>query len=134
MSIVRYRKGNSVYLYESKAEWDPEKKQSRPKRIYLGMEDPVTGELIPSSRKAGRKPRAAAAEDGNEEHKDYRSLYENCEKAFNEQLAGKDADILALREEIQELKRRERRYKETLQSLRSQLLNLADRLCEQAET
>ena len=57
MSIVRYtnKKTGVVTLYESTSHYDPETKQSRPVRKYLGREDPVTGELIPSSRKRGRK-------------------------------------------------------------------------------
>ena len=57
MSIVKYtnKKTGVVTLYESTSHYDPETKQSRPVRKYLGREDPVTGELIPSSRKRGRK-------------------------------------------------------------------------------
>lgn len=57
MSIVRYtnKKTGVVSLYESTSYYDPELKQSRPKRKYLGTEDPETGELIPSSGKRGRK-------------------------------------------------------------------------------
>ena len=57
MSIVRYtnKKTGTVTLYESTSYYDPVKKQSRPKRKYLGIEDPVTKELIPSSGKRGRK-------------------------------------------------------------------------------
>lgn len=64
MSIVRYvnKKTGAVALYESTSHYDPETKQSRPKRKYLGTEDPVTGELIPSSGKRGRKK----TEEGNE--------------------------------------------------------------------
>ena len=52
MSIVRYvdKKTGRVRLYESTSYYDPEKKQSRPKRKYLGIEDPETGELIPSTK------------------------------------------------------------------------------------
>lgn len=51
MSIVRYvnKKTGTVALYESTSHYDPETKQSRPKRKYLGTEDPEAGELIPSS-------------------------------------------------------------------------------------
>ena len=57
MSIVRYvnKKTGTVALYESTSYYDPKTKQSRPKRKYLGTEDPETGELIPSSGKRGRK-------------------------------------------------------------------------------
>ena len=57
MSIVKYtnKKNGVVTLYESTSHYDPETKQSRPVRKYLGREDPVTGELIPSSGTRGRK-------------------------------------------------------------------------------
>lgn len=56
MSIVRYKnkKTGAVSVYESTSHYDPKTKQSRPVRKYLGREDPVTGELIPSSGKRGR--------------------------------------------------------------------------------
>lgn len=64
MSIVRYvdKKTGRTVLYESTSYYDPVKKQSRPKRKYLGVEDPVTGELIPSTRKPGRKPKSETEE------------------------------------------------------------------------
>lgn len=57
MSIVKYtnKKTGVVTWYESTSHYDPDTKQSRPIRKYLGKEDPVTGELIPSSGKRGRK-------------------------------------------------------------------------------
>lgn len=57
MSIVRYTNKTTgvVTLYESTSHYDPETKQSRPVRKYLGREDPETGELIPSTGRRGRK-------------------------------------------------------------------------------
>lgn len=57
MSIVRYKnkKTGAVSVYESTSHYDPKTKQSRPVRKYLGREDPVTGELIPSTGKRGRQ-------------------------------------------------------------------------------
>ena len=59
MSIVRYtnKKTGVVTLYESTSHYDPETKQSRPIRKYLGREDPVTGKLIPSTGRRGKKKR-----------------------------------------------------------------------------
>lgn len=53
MSIVRYtnKRTGVVTLYESTSHYDPVTKQSRPIRKYLGIEDPETGELIPSDKK-----------------------------------------------------------------------------------
>ena len=41
MSIVKYKLSNGkIAVYESTSYYDPEKKQARPKRKYLGIEDP----------------------------------------------------------------------------------------------
>ena len=60
MSIVKHtdKETGRTYVYESTPHYDPATKQQRPKRKYLGMLDPVTGELIPSAGKRGRKPGA----------------------------------------------------------------------------
>ena len=96
MSLVRYtnKKTGVVTVYESTSHYDPVTKQSRPIRKYLGVEDPETGKIIPSSGKPGRKKltestsKPAAKKDGT----DYKLLYEN-EKKEN---AEKDALIKLL--------------------------------------
>ena len=57
MSRVRYvnKKTGWVSIYESTPYYDPVTKASRPKRKYIGYEDPITKEFIPSSGKPGRK-------------------------------------------------------------------------------
>lgn len=67
MSIVKYtnKTTGAVTWYESTSHYDPETKQSRPVRKYLGREDPVTGELIPSSGKRGRKKSDGSAPDSS---------------------------------------------------------------------
>ena len=63
MSIVKYKlKSGKIAVYESTSYYDPEKKQARPKRKYLGIEDPETGELIPSSGKRGRRRKEAPSD------------------------------------------------------------------------
>lgn len=104
MSIVRYvnRKTGTVALYESTSFYDPVTKQSRPKRKYLGTEDPETGELIPSSGKRGRKKAAGSTGKtknvGSEENfkEKYEKLLWEC--------ADKDAKIKQLEHENKRLK------------------------------
>lgn len=104
MSIVRYvnKKTGAVALYESTSHYDPETKQSRPKRKYLGTEDPVTGELIPSSGKRGRKK----TEEGNETQiskKTEDGLQEKYDRLLQE-CGDKDARIKQLEHENKRLK------------------------------
>lgn len=81
MSLVRYtnKKTGVVTVYESTSHYDPVTRQSRPVRKYLGVEDPKTGEIIPSSGKPGRKKasdptsRPAAPK---KDSIDYKLLYE----------------------------------------------------------
>ena len=93
MSIVRYvnKKTGKVALYESTSHYDPETKQSRPIRKYLGTEDPATGELIPSSGKRGRKNSSGGSKK-KEPKTDYKLLAEILKKECME----KDARIKAL--------------------------------------
>lgn len=67
MSIVKYKDSRTgvTYAYESISYYDPEKKQARPKRKYLGKVDEETGEIISTTgsrgrpRKDGQKPKSA---------------------------------------------------------------------------
>lgn len=117
MSIVRYtnKKTGQIALYESTSYYDPETKQSRPKRKYLGIEDPETGELIPSSGKRGRKKTT----DGEntlpkkKQEDDYRNKYEKLLKECEE----KDARIKHLERENKRLNMCLIKLKETLEDM-----------------
>lgn len=113
MSIVRYvnKKTGRVAVYESTSHYDPETKQSRPIRKYLGTEDPETGELIPSSGKRGRKKELGGnAGHGKKETQgtDYRLLAETLKKECME----KDARIRFLEHRNQLLRSNLDRIKE----------------------
>ena len=119
MSIVRYvnKKTGVVAVYESTSYYDPETKQSRPKRKYLGTEDPETGELIPSSGRRGRKKNAgetAPFKKSSQEEK-YKEKYD---KLLRES-ADKDARIKQLEHENKKLRI-------FLQNLRDSVSNVID--------
>lgn len=84
MSLVRYtnKKTGVVTIYESTSHYDPETKQSRPIRKYLGVEDPKTGQLIPSSGKPGRKKgtNVTARTNKQSDEANYKFLYEKEKK------------------------------------------------------
>ena len=115
MSIVRYvdKKTGRTVLYESTSYYDPVKKQSRPKRKYLGVEDPVTVELIQSTRKPGRNPKsetdevkvetAAATEETN---------YEIIAKNLQEENEAKDKQIKDLENKVAVLEAKLERIRE----------------------
>ena len=113
MSVVRYvnKKTGRVAVYESTSHYDPETKQSRPIRKYLGTEDPETGELVPSSGTRGRKKgpgdNAGHGKKGGTET-DYRFLAETLKKERME----KDARIRSLEHRNQLLRSSLDRIKE----------------------
>lgn len=119
MSIVRYvnKKTGTVALYESTSYYDPETKQSRPKRKYLGTEDPETGELIPSSGKRGRKKK-----DGSQVNEKRRSQEEKYREKYEkllQQCTEKDA-------RIKELEHENKRLLFSLSKLRDSMTEIID--------
>lgn len=104
MSIVRYvnKKTGTVALYESTSYYDPKTKQSRPKRKYLGTEDPETGELIPSSGKRGRKKSTGEGTKTKPEKEEAR-FKEKYDQLLRE-CANKDAAIKQLEHENKKLR------------------------------
>ena len=116
MSIVRYvnKKTGVVALYESTSHYDPETKQSRPVRKYLGTEDPETGELIPSSGKRGRKKDGEGSEKKKEKNTtDYQELYKQKCKECDE----KDALIKKLENQNKRLKADIQRIRDIAQDM-----------------
>ncbi|WP_291492397.1 IS1634 family transposase [Desulfurella sp.] len=53
MSIVKQpnKKTGVIYVYESVAYWDKEKKQARAKRKLIGILDPITQEVVPTKKR-----------------------------------------------------------------------------------
>jgi hypothetical protein len=78
MAIVKYKNQSGVtYAYEQTSVYDPEKKQSRPIRKYLGRVDPETGEIISTQGKRGRPRKHDGADEGQKtQEMNYKELYE----------------------------------------------------------
>lgn len=118
MSIVRYTKKNGrVAVYESTSNYDAALKQSRPRRKYLGMEDPITHQLIPSSGKRGRKKKSDLPSDSTAAvslppaQQETRSLREEC---------------MALRKENAALRKENAALRETMNTISSLAARFSD--------
>ena len=79
ISIWKNQSGN-YYAYECIPHYDASKKQSRPKKVYLGRVNPATGEIIKTAGKRGRprKDDKSAEEvepERDNEAPDYKKLY-----------------------------------------------------------
>ena len=96
MGIIKQldKRTGITYVYESKAYWDKEKKQSPAKRTLIGRIDPETGEMVPTD---GRHRKT---EDAKEKEPDYKKLYEKLQKKCEAQ----EVLIKSLKAEIKQLK------------------------------
>jgi len=116
MAIVKYKNQSGVtYAYESTAQWDPEKKQSRPVRKYLGRVDPETGEIIQTKGKRGRpkKEDTAKPEAASDGSIDYEALYRECSSS----LKSAEESITRLEQENKDLQAANRRLNKALFSI-----------------
>ena len=105
MSRVRYvnKKTGWVSIYESTSCYDPVKKTSRPKRTYIGYEDPITKEFVPSSGKPGRRKKSQTG-DASASMPDDAPYYTKYKKALEELDKQRDENK-ALVEQIQSLQK-----------------------------
>lgn len=96
---VTNKKTGKKYAYESVSVWNPELKQPRAKRKYLGVVDEETGEIIPSSKKRGRKPNPDKnkAENENEEKASSRRTYKKMVEDMQKIIASRDDEIKQLK-------------------------------------
>ena len=115
----------TTYVYDSVSYWDKEKQQPRSKRKLIGKIDPVTGEIVPTGGRRGRKPKNDAPEPSGltenvtedahspqipvleqEDPADYKQLYEASRRSLLEKdaaIARMEATISRLTREKEEL-------------------------------
>ena len=117
MAIVKHTTPSGItYCYDSTPKWDPEKKQARPQKKYLGRWDEETQTIIPTTGKRGRKKKgggdAGILENGGSE----------------EQLPGWHEKILVLQEklaaaenEIARLKKENQKYEAAIAAIRREV-------------
>lgn len=119
MPIVKYKNQSGVtYAYDQTSVYDPEKKQSRPVRKYLGRVDPETGEIISTKGRRGRPPKKQADKDRTAvDTGDFREMYElKCRELETAQ-----TELRAAAEDIRALKQKIDEYKKVLSLIQSQI-------------
>ena len=121
MSIVKYKNQSGVtYAYEQTSSYDPERKQSRPVRKYLGRVDPETGEIIPTTGKRGRPPVKAAEGRPESEEPDYKALFE--EKCLEAERLQKE--LAKVRETNDQLSLQVRELKQVIVEVRDRISSI----------
>ena len=117
-TIVKHvdKKSGTTRVYESTSHYDSVTKQYRPKRKYLGTLDPETGELIPSSGRKGRTPSRKNVPTSDEASELVKQV-ERLQKAA----AGKDEEILSLKNEVCRLKSVIKVYRKVCEAISADL-------------
>ena len=123
-TIVRIRNKvtGRVSVYESESYYDPVKKASRPKRKYLGLEDPLTGELIPSTGKRGRPKKGTSKTNQVPPETREPTPYDQALNAVKQ----RDDKIKDLESRIRVLEKESKRYHEGLRQIRGVINSLLD--------
>lgn len=132
MAIVKYTaKDGTQYAYSSESRWDPELKNNRPVRKYLGKVNPVTGEIIPSSGQRGRKKgstnkpkEGAAPQEGQKKPQET-----SAEDGAQTENSG-DGELAALREQFRQLQQENEALKKRVQGLENILRLIRDEAAE----
>ena len=133
-SIVKYtRKDGTTVAYESIAKWDPVKQQSRPIRKYLGMVDPETGEIIPTSGKRGRPPGSKNRRKASEETPENQETPDSqAEKERALRRAQMEAELQTLQEKAEAMQAEMDRLRKRNQDIERVLGNVLGQLAELA--
>ena len=84
------KRSGITYVYESKAYWNKEKKQSRAKRTLIGRLDEETGKVVPTD---GRMKKACE----RKAEPDYKELYEQLLVTCKEL----EAEVIRLKSELE---------------------------------
>ena len=121
MPIVKYKNQSGVtYAYDQTSFYDPERKQSRPVRKYLGRVDPETGAIIPTTGKRGRPPRKAAESGPEIQEPDYKMLFE--EKCLETERLQKE--LAKVMETNNQLSLQVRELKQVLMAVRDHIASI----------
>ena len=128
MSLIYVQpKGRNVtYVYESRFQWDPEKKQSRATRHLIGKLDPETNKIVKTGPRGRKKSRRKKAEVIVSEKKpNYKKLYEEAIST----ISARDDEIERLLQQVGELQVQNKEYRRTLERIQ----DFADRIRDLAE-
>lgn len=133
MSIVKHfdKKTGRTLVYESTSHYDPETKQSRPKRKYLGMLDD-DGNLIPSSGRKGRRPGSknrpknepTIGPDEQQSDSNHAPQQSDQESSVLKALADKDEAIKDLKRQVADLSAKLEDYRESFNKISAIIENL----------
>lgn len=101
MATIHHKDKRSgiTYVYESKAYWDKEKKQSRAKRTLIGRLDTETGLIVPTDGRCKKRSPSYSGDADDCGTRKPRTL-----KEFRGEVARLESENAALKKELADLK------------------------------
>jgi hypothetical protein len=101
MATIHHKDKRSgiTYIYESKAYWDKENKQSRSTRTLIGRLDVETGQIVPTDGRCKKRSPSYTGDIDNLVVRKPRTL-----KEFREEVARLESENAALKKELVDLK------------------------------
>lgn len=122
-TIIKYKNQSGItYAYEQTSIWDPEKKQARPKRKYLGRVDEETGEIIQTSRKSPRRRKQNQEPPEMAAGSEIEALYLESQKSLTEARE----KISRLEKENDALKKRNKKLEDNADAVLKQMKAIVD--------
>jgi hypothetical protein len=102
MATIRHKDKRSgiTYVYESKAYWDKEKKQSRSTRTLIGRLDVETGQILPTDGRCKKRSPSYTGDADDPGVRKPRTL-----KEFREEVGKLESENAALKKELADLKK-----------------------------
>ncbi len=94
--VLQRARSGCVYAYEATAHWDPKKKRSVQKRVYLGRQDPQTREVIPGRKRHEKEKSGLAVEEVRKAVEAGRGAVEDLIKtAHRETFSGRKGAVIS---------------------------------------
>ena len=102
MAIVKHKTASGIiYCYDSTPKWDPNLKQARPQKTYLGRWDEATQSIIPTTGRRGRKKKDESSANVKSSPADSDRLV----REYINKVAGLEQELAEAKKRIEQLSR-----------------------------
>ena len=106
MAIIKHKTASGIiYCYDSTLKWDPNLKQARPQKTYLGRWDEETQSIIPTTGKRGRKKKEESTNDQSSMADSDLLLQE-----YRNKVTGLEHELEAAKKQIEQLSHENKKY------------------------
>ena len=121
MAIVKHKTASGIiYCYDSTPKWDPNLKQARPQKTYLGRWDEETQSIIPSTGRRGRKKKDESSSNVKPSPADSDLLIQE----YINKVAGLEHELAEAKKRIEQLSRENSKYASAIAAIEHEIQHL----------